>query len=191
MSIKSFFNGSKLLFLHFLPCKQWFILYCACLAMITLCCGGIFCGSDNCSKHFVNREESLLLHEVFFWGGENLISFFISTEGKRKRSVWVLWSSLPCCFSPTSIFFSCHRRCLQCRRSEQLHCVSLVYTHTHTWCNAPLLRPPLILCKFHQWVKSLVCCVVHVSCACIPASGSLNISSYVRSTSSETDRERR
>lgn len=113
-----------------------------------------------------------------FWEGAGFIS------GQRVGGWEVcegLWSSLSSVFlsqQTSVVFLTCHRRCLRCRGSVQLHSVSLVYTHM-LWRSPPLRS--LILCKFHQWLKGFVCCVVH-ECVCIPASGRPNIPSHVRTT---------
>ena len=115
---------------------------------------------------------------VLFWEWAGFISGQRVGGWEVCEGLWSSLSSLLLSQQTSVVFLSCHRRCLQRRRSVQLHSVSLVYTHM-LWRSPPLRS--LILCKFHQWLKGFVCCVVHER-VCIPASGSPNIPSHVRTT---------
>lgn len=108
---------------------------------------------------------------------------FFRTEGKRERSVWHFWASLPCCFSPSQLllYFFLVTDDVFGAGDQNSSTVCLLYTHTHA---VTLPSFALFLCKFHQWVKSLV------YCACVH-SGSLNISSHVRSTRGTRDEQRK
>lgn len=157
----------------------------------SLCAVEEFSVGQTIVQSTLSTEKKVFCFMRFFSGGVRTWLVFSSGQRVRGREVSECSDLLFLAVSLQHLYFFLVTDDAFSAGDQNSSTVCLLYTHTHTWCNAPLLRPPLILCKFHQWVKSLVCCVVHVSCACIPSSGSLNISSYVRSTSSQTDRERR
>lgn len=99
MAIKSLTNGSKLFFLHFSSWRQWFVLYCVCLVNFHCVLKRKFLWVRQLFQALCHERRNVFASWVVFLGGSEVNLFWgcYRTVGKRKRSVWKLWSSLPCC----------------------------------------------------------------------------------------------
>lgn len=110
-----------------LPYQHGFILLCACLAVITVCCRRNFMGQLIVSSTLSEKKKKKC---VCFVRKESILG-----DSEREKSLMFLSFSLPANFF--SLFFPLSQ---PMSSVPQFRIASLCVFCTHTRCNIPLLR---------------------------------------------------